>query len=103
MFEFDEVEEKRIKQLEKQIFELDNQVKHWKSMYQMEVKKRPVVVKYENDNESSKRLKKILKLHHDTKDKRLQQTLIETLYLDYGIEKQPTDAVYDFWVRGQNE
>ena len=101
MFDFDETENKTIKSLERRIFELDNQVKHWKSMYEQEIKKRPVIVKYENEVESNKRLIKILKLHHDTKDKRLQQTLIESLYLDYGIVKEPTDVLYDYWVREQ--
>lgn len=70
-------------------------------MYEREIKRRPVIVKYENDNESIKRLKKILKLHYETKNEKLKQTLIESLYLDYGIIKEPTDVLYDYWVREQ--
>ena len=39
MFDFEEVEQKTIKQLEERINELDNQVKHWKSLYEQEKKK----------------------------------------------------------------
>ena len=102
MFDFDEFDNNRIKQLEKQNEELENQVKHWKSMYEREVKKRPIIVKYENDMESNKRIRKILKLHHDTKDNQYKEMLIQSLYLDYGIETEPSNALYEWWVR-QNE
>ena len=38
MFDFKEIEEKEKKQYEQKIFELDNQVRHWKSLYEKEVK-----------------------------------------------------------------
>ena len=99
MFDFDEFENKKIKQLEKEKEQLENQVRHWKSMYENEIKKRPVVVRYENQLETNKRIKKILKLHHDTKDRQYKEMLIESLYLDYGIETEPSNALYQWWVR----
>lgn len=98
MFDFDEIENKKIKQLENRIFELDNQIKYWKSMYEKEVKKRPVITRYDNDSNSSKRLVKILKLHHDSKDMRYKNMLIESLYMDYGITNEPTDDLFEYWM-----
>lgn len=102
MFNFEEVEQKTIRQLEDRIFELDNMVRHWKTMYEMEIKKRPVIVKYENGTESTKRLRQILQLHHDSNDIRLKNILIENLYMDYGITKEPSNELVEWWQK-QND
>ena len=46
MFDFREIEEREKREYEKRIVELDNQVRHWKSLYEKEIRVRPVVVKY---------------------------------------------------------
>ena len=97
MFDFKEIENRDKKELEKRINELDNQVRHWKSLYEREVKKRPVIVKYANENQEFDRIKSILKLHHDTKDLRFKKMIIEELYVAYGINKQPTHELQRWW------
>lgn len=97
MFDFKEIEEREKKEYENKIEHLENQVKHWKSLYEREVKKRPVVVKYANTNQEFDRIKSILKLHHDTKDLRFKKMIIEELYVAYGIRKQPTHELQRWW------
>ncbi len=97
MLDFGDYEPKRIRELEQRIFELDNQVKHWKSLYEREIKKRPVIVKYANEKQEFERIKSILKLHHDTKDLRFKKMIIEELYVAYGIRKQPTHELQRWW------
>lgn len=88
MFDFEEIEEKTIKELEKRIDELDNQVKYWKSMY--EKNKNKVIVKtiYPNENQEHMRTKAILKLHKNTRNKLYKESLIQELYGNYGIDNE---------------
>lgn len=97
MLDFGDYEPKKIRELEKKVFELDNQVKHWKSLYEKEVRTRPVVVRYANERQEFDRIKSILKLHHDTKDLRFKKMIIEELYVAYGIRKQPTHELQRWW------
>lgn len=89
MFDFDEIENKKIKQLENRIFELDNQVKYWKSLYEQEVKKKPKVTKYiGNDtyyDKMYKRTLEILKLMMRTEDIRQWKLLATDLMELYGL------------------
>lgn len=97
MFDFRDVEEKEKKKYEKQIEKLENQVRHYKSLYEREIKKRPIVVRYANEKQEFDRIKSILKLHHDTKDLRFKKMIIEELYVAYGIRKQPTHELQRWW------
>ena len=60
MFSFDEVENKQIKDLENRLWEMDNIAKHWKSMYEKEVKLRPIKVRYVSDNQIYRRTQALL-------------------------------------------
>ena len=97
MFDFDIYENETIKQLKKRIEELDNQVRHWQSMYNKEVKDRKVVVKYMSDKKEIERIRSMFKLHHDTRSKKMKEAIIQELYLDYGIIKQPTNLLMEWW------
>lgn len=99
MFDFKEIEEKNIRDLENRINELDNQVKYWRSMYEKEKKKRPIQIKYVNDGQEHKRTKEVLKLHHNTRSKLMKESLIKELYVNYGVTKEPTieDEVIDLF------
>lgn len=97
MFDFKEIEEKEKKELQQRIEELDNQVRHWKSMYNREIKEKKVVVKYLSDKKEIERIRSLLKLHHDTRSKKMKEAIIQELYLDYGIIKQPTNILMEWW------
>ena len=97
MFDFDEIEDRDKKAMQQRIEELDNQVRHWQSMYNKEVKNRRVVVKYMSDKKEIERIRSILKLHHDTRSKKMKELIIQELYLDYGIIKEPTNMLMEWW------
>lgn len=97
MFDFREIEEREKKELEKRINELDNQVRHWKSMYEREVKKRPVVVRYTNENQDKERIKGLLELHYKSKNKKYKDMIIEEMYVMFGVIKRPTHELLKWW------
>ena len=97
IFVFREIEEREKKELEKRINELDNQVRHWKSMYEREVKKRPVVVRYTNENQDKERIKGLLELHYKSKNKKYKDMIIEEMYVMFGVIKRPTHELLKWW------
>lgn len=85
MFDFEEIENKEIKRYEQRIWELDNQVKHWKSMYEKEVKLRPTKVRYINDNQVYKRTRALLQMARSTNNYYDRMIFFEELYGMYGL------------------
>ena len=90
MFEFDEVSKKEVKELRKKIRSLENQVAHWKSMYQLEVKKRPQKTTYvTNEQYFDKyyiRTKELLKIMTLTDNIQYWQMLVYDLMEMYDVE-----------------
>ena len=97
MFDFLETEKRKVRELEHKVEELENQVKHWKSLYERELKGRKVVVKYANNKQEIERIRSILKVHHDSRSKKMKQMIIEELYLDYGVVKKPSNLLLEYW------
>lgn len=97
MFDFREIEEREKKQYEQRIFELDNQVRHWKSLYEKEIKKRPVIVKYSNERQDKERIKSLLELHYKSKNKKYKEMIIEEMYVMFGVIKRPTHELLRWW------
>ena len=96
MLDFETVEVKEKKRLEREVFKLDNQVKYWKSLYEREVKKRPVKTQYVTNEQYFdkyyKRTKEILKLMFETNNIQYWQILAKELMEMYGVieKKQET-------------
>lgn len=90
MFEFDEVSKKEMKELKKKVRSLENQVSHWKSLYQLEVKKRPQRTTYiTNEQYFDKyyiRTKELLKIMLLTDNIQYWQMLVYDLMEMYDIE-----------------
>ena len=97
MFDFREIEEKEKREYEKRINELDNQVRHWKSLYEKEVRVRPVVVRYTNEHQEKDRIKSLLELHYKSKDKKYKEMIIEEMYVMFGVIKRPTHELLRWW------
>lgn len=97
MLDFGDFDNKRIRDLENRIFELDNQVKHWKSLYEREVRKRPVVVRYTNESQDKERIKGLLELHYKSKSKKYKEMIIEEMYVMFGVIKRPTHELLRWW------
>ena len=85
MFDFEIVDNKEIKRLEERIWELDNQVKHWKSMYEKELKLRPTKVRYINNNQMFQRTKALLQMFRSTRNNHDRAIYLEELYAMYGL------------------
>lgn len=98
MFDFQEVESKKIKQLEQRIFELDNQVKHWRSLYEQEIKKRPKETKYISSGSYNdkiyKRTVEILRMMMKTEDVRNWRALAIDLMELYGFIASDEEEYY---------
>ena len=90
MFEFDEVAKKELKDLKKKVRQLENQVAHWKSLYQLEVKKRPQKTTYiTNEQYFDKyyiRTKELLKIMTLTDNIQYWQMLVYDLMEMYDVE-----------------
>lgn len=97
MFDFKEIEEREKKQYEQKIFELDNQVRHWKSLYEKEVKIRPTIVKYTSENKEKEKIKQLLELHYKSKNKAYKDMIIQEMYVIYGVRKGPTHELVKWW------
>lgn len=100
MFDFREIEERDKRQMEQRIEELDNQVRHWKSMYEKEIKNRPVIVRYANEGQERERIKSLLEIHYKSKDKKYKDMIIEEMYVMFGVIKRPTHELLRWW-KGQ--
>ena len=91
MFEFDEVSKKELKDLKKKVRALENQVAHWKSMYQLEVKKRPQKTTYvTNEQYFDKyyiRTRELLKIMTLTDNIQYWQMLVYDLMEMYDIKE----------------
>lgn len=85
MFSFDEVENKQIKDLENRLWEMDNIAKHWKSMYEKEVKLRPIKVRYVSDNQIYRRTQALLQMAKITRNYHDRMLIFEELYAMYGL------------------
>ena len=85
MFDFIELDNKQIRDLEDRLWEMDNIAKHWKSMYEKEVKIRPTKVRYITDNQLYKRTKALLQMARLTKDHYERMLIFEELYAMYGL------------------
>ena len=97
MFDFREIEEREKREYEKGIVELDNQVRHWKSLYEKEIRVRPVVVKYIYENQDKDRIKGLLELHYKSKNKKYKDMIIEEMYVMFGVIKRPTHELLRWW------
>lgn len=90
MFEFNEVTKNEIKELKRKVRQLENQVAHWKSLYQLEVKKRPQRTTYiTNEQYFDKyyiRTKELLKIMTLTENIEYWQMLVYDLMEMYDIE-----------------
>lgn len=95
MFDFEEIESKEIKRYEQRIWELDNQVKHWKSMYEKEVKLRPTKVRYINDNQVYKRTRALLQMARSTNNSYDRMMFFEELYAMYGLVDGYEDSLIE--------
>ena len=91
MFNFDEVSKNELKELKRKIRLLENQVAHWKSMYQLEVKKRPHKTTYiTNEQYFDKyyiRTREILKIMTLTENIQYWQMLVYDLMELYDIKE----------------
>ena len=97
MFDFKEIEEREKKEYENKIEHLENQVKHWKSLYEREVKKRPVVVRYTTQSQDKERIKGLLELHYKSNNKKYKEMIIEEMYVMFGVIKRPTHELLRWW------
>ena len=92
MFEFDEVSKKELKELRRKIRTLENQVAHWKSLYELEVKKRPQKTTYITDEQYFDkyyiRTKELLKIMTLTENIEYWQMLVYDLMEMYGVEEK---------------
>lgn len=90
MFEFDEISKKELKELKRKVRQLENQVAHWKSLYQLEVKKRPQKTTYvTNEQYYDKyyiRTKELLKIMTLTDNIQYWQMLVYDLMEMYDVE-----------------
>lgn len=85
MFNFDDIENKQIKELQDRLWEMDNIARHWKSMYEKEVKLRPTKIRYINDNQVFNRTKALLQMARSTKNYHDRLMVFEELYAMYGL------------------
>ena len=97
MFDFKEVKENETKELKRRIEELDNQVRHWKSLYEREIKKRPTVIRYANEGQERERIKSLLEIHYKSKNKKYKDMIIEEMYVMFGVIKRPTHELLRWW------
>lgn len=87
MFNFFEVEDKEKKQLEERIYQLDNIARHWRSMYEKELKIRPLkVINITNEN-LYKRTRALLEMYMDARDSYERLMILEELYQMYGLRE----------------
>ena len=91
MFEFDEVAKKELKDLKKKVRQLENQVAHWKSMYQLEVKKRPHKTTYITNKQYFDkyyiRTRELLKIMTTTDNIQYWQMLVYDLMEMYDVKE----------------
>ena len=82
---FEDAQDKEIKQLEDRIYQLDNIAKHWKSMYEKELKIRPYKVVNITNNDLYKRTKALLEMHINSRDSYERYMILEELYVLYEL------------------
>jgi len=103
MFDFDEVDRGKIKQLEKEKRQLENQVKHWKSLYERETRKRVTKVQYvTNEQYFDKyylRTKELLKIMLLTDNIEYWQMLVEDLMDLYDIREYKKWDIMHYMMR----
>ena len=84
---FEDAQDKEIKQLEDRIYQLDNIAKHWKSMYEKELKIRPYKVVNITNNDLYKRTQALLEMHMNTRDSYERYMILEELFKMYGLRE----------------
>jgi len=88
MFNFFEAEDKEKKQLEDRIYQLDNIARHWRSMYEKELRIRPTKVINITNEDLYKRTRALLEMHMNARDSYERYMILEELYQMYELREE---------------